>query len=107
MPTISFVHPSGEVVKVDAAAGISVMRAALASLVPGIVGECGGDLVCATCHVFVDPVWIGKLDPASDDERDMLEVTTEEPTEYSRLSCQIRVTPDLDGLTVGVPRTQR
>jgi 2Fe-2S ferredoxin len=83
------------------------MRAAVDHGVPKIIGECGGELACATCHVFVDPEWFDRLAPANDDELAMLQVTSEEPTQYSRLSCQIAVVEDLDGLIVNVPQTQR
>jgi 2Fe-2S ferredoxin len=83
------------------------MRAAVDHGVPKIIGECGGELACATCHVFVDPEWFDRLTPANDDELAMLQVTSEEPTQYSRLSCQIAVVEDLDGLIVNVPETQR
>jgi len=107
MPRIVFTQPSGAPVTLDAPAGISVMKAAVGNVVPGIIGECGGELVCATCHVFVDPEWFDRVGPASADEADMLEVTSEEPTEYSRLCCQITITEELDGLTLRVPATQR
>jgi 2Fe-2S ferredoxin len=83
------------------------MRAAVDHGVPKIIGECGGELACATCHVFVDPEWFDRLAAANDDELAMLQVTSEEPTQYSRLSCQIAVVEDLDGLIVNVPETQR
>jgi 2Fe-2S ferredoxin len=107
VPRIVFVKPDGERREVEAAAGESVMQAALNNLVDGIVGECGGDLSCATCHVFVDPEWHDALPEASDDEEDMLEATSEEPTKFSRLSCQIKCDDKLDGLVVHLPATQR
>ncbi|MGO4250376.1 2Fe-2S iron-sulfur cluster-binding protein [Paenarthrobacter sp. RAF54_2] len=99
---IQFRIPTGEVRKVDAADGETVMRAALSQDIPGIVGECGGELTCATCHVHVTPEWFDQLEPASGDEEDMLEVL-DDRTEHSRLCCQIRITPDLDGIEVAVP----
>jgi 2Fe-2S ferredoxin len=107
MPRVIFVQPSGTETVIDAPSGTSVMRAAVSNAVPGVIGECGGDMVCATCHVYVDEAWFGTVGPPSDDEADMLEVTSEEPTACSRLSCQIRVTEALDGLTVTVPASQR
>lgn len=83
------------------------MQAATAHLVPGIIGECNGELICATCHVYVDPAWSDSLVKMSAEEEDMLDVASEEPTPQSRLSCQIVMTEDLDGLVVRVPRTQR
>lgn len=105
--TITFVQPDGSNVEVAALEGDSVMRAAIDHDVDGIVGECGGDLSCATCHVFVDPAWFGRLPPASDEELDLLEATSEEPTAHSRLCCQIRCTPNLNGLVVQVSQNQR
>jgi 2Fe-2S ferredoxin len=85
----------------------SVMQTALNNLVDGIVGECGGDLSCATCHVFVDPDWYDALPGVTAEEEDMLEATSEEPTKFSRLSCQIKCHDKLDGLVVRIPATQR
>jgi ferredoxin, 2Fe-2S len=107
VPRIVFINPDGEQREVAAEAGESVMQAALNNLVDGIVGECGGDLSCATCHVFVDPEWFDSLPEVCDEEADMLEATSEEPTKFSRLACQIRCTSGLDGLVVHTPATQR
>lgn len=107
MARIVFVSPDGGTRELDAAPGQSVMQIATAHLVPGIIGECGGELICATCHVFVDPRWSGYLPAMSRDEEDMLEVASEEPTKESRLSCQIVLTDSLDGIVVKIPRTQR
>jgi ferredoxin, 2Fe-2S len=107
MPTIIYVQPDGDRRKIAASDGESVMQVATANLVPGIVGECGGDLSCSTCHVFVDAAWFDLIPPRSEDEIEMLEAASEEPTEHSRLSCQIRVNGSLDGLVVNVPASQR
>ena len=107
VPRIVFIKPDGERREVEAAEGESVMHAALNNLVDGIVGECGGDLSCATCHVFVDPEWFNALEESSADEQDMLEATSEEPTKFSRLSCQIKCHAKLNGLIVHLPATQR
>jgi 2Fe-2S ferredoxin len=107
VPRIVFIKPDGERREVVAAAGESVMQAAVNNLVDVIVGECGGDLSCATCHVFVAPEWYDALPGASGEEEDMLEATSEEPTKFSRLSCQIKCDDKLDGLVVHVPATQR
>jgi 2Fe-2S ferredoxin len=107
VPRIVFITPSGDRREVVAAAGESVMQAAVNNLVDGIVGECGGDLSCATCHVFVAPEWHDALAEATLEEADMLEATSEEPTKFSRLSCQIRCDDKLDGLVVHLPATQR
>ena len=107
MPRIIFVKADGERREVEAADSDSVMQTALNNLIDGIVGECGGDLSCATCHVFVDPEWFAALPEACSDEEDMLEATSEEPTKFSRLSCQIKCNKALDGLIVHLPATQR
>ncbi|HEY6870288.1 MAG TPA: 2Fe-2S iron-sulfur cluster-binding protein [Novosphingobium sp.] len=105
MPKIRFVQHDGREDVIDAAVGESVMRAALSHGVPGIVADCGGFLGCATCHVFVADDWADRLAPPSEDEETMLEMAVE-PTEFSRLSCQIVVDPDMDGLTLRVPERQ-
>jgi 2Fe-2S ferredoxin len=83
------------------------MQTATANLIPGIVGECGGELSCATCHVYVDQQWLGALAAPSPDEQDMLEATSEEPTDASRLCCQITLDDSLDGIVVQIPKTQK
>ncbi|MDM0072669.1 2Fe-2S iron-sulfur cluster-binding protein [Variovorax sp. J31P207] len=107
MTRVIFVQSNEATQEVDAIDGQSVMQAAIGGLVPGIFAECGGELSCATCHVYVDEDWLDRLPARSGDETDMLEVTSEEPTEASRLCCQIRMNPSLDGLTVRVPQTQK
>jgi ferredoxin, 2Fe-2S len=92
--------------EIYAAPGTSVMRAATDNLVSGIVGECGGDLSCATCHVYVDPTWSDRVGPPTTVELDMLEATSEEPTQDSRLSCQLICSSDTDGLVVEIPDSQ-
>lgn len=106
MGRVVFVQLDGSKQEVEAVDGQSVMQVARANLVPGIVAECGGELSCATCHVFVDEQWAGLLPARSDDEVDMLEVAAEEPTEFSRLSCQVRFDAALDGMVVTIPETQ-
>jgi 2Fe-2S ferredoxin len=90
----------------DARPGQSLMQAAVAAGVGGIVAECGGVLVCATCHVHVAPEWSDRLPPLSGDEDQMLDCTAAPRTGTSRLSCQITVGPELDGLSVEVPARQ-
>lgn len=104
---LTFVHPDGSSQTVEADDGQSVMRAALNGMVRGIVGECGGELSCATCHVFVDGAWMSKTGEVSEDEQDLLDTTSEEPTDCSRLSCQIKMNPSLEGLIVQIPASQR
>jgi ferredoxin, 2Fe-2S len=105
MPRVSFVQPDGTVRTVDAPAGLSVMEAAIDNGVPGIVAECGGACSCATCHVYVDPEWAGRLKAADALESGMLDCALE-PRKTSRLSCQIALTDELDGLVVHVPEAQ-
>lgn len=106
MGRMVFVQPDGSKREVEAVDGQSVMQVARANLVPGIVAECGGELSCATCHVFVDEQWAGLLPSPSDEELDMLEVAAAEPTECSRLSCQVRFDASLDGIVVTIPDVQ-
>ncbi|WP_315813565.1 2Fe-2S iron-sulfur cluster-binding protein [Bradyrhizobium sp. SZCCHNR2028] len=106
MTTITFIHPDSRSESVEAEDGASVMLAALTHGIDGIVAECGGNAVCATCHVYVDDAWTGKLDPVSDDEDALLDGTAAERWPNSRLSCQIKVQPALAGLVVRVPDRQ-
>jgi 2Fe-2S ferredoxin len=105
MPRITFIEPSGNRVEVDATAGESVMRAATNNAVTGIAAECGGCLSCATCHGYVDLQWIERLPPPSEEEKVMLECAID-PRPNSRLTCQIVVSDELDGLVVEIPATQ-
>lgn len=105
MPKVTFVQPDGKRQDVEANDGQSVMEAATGAMIRGIVGECGGGCSCATCHVYVDEAWSGKLAPADDMEKGMLEGAVE-PGPRSRLSCQIKMTAALDGLTVSIPAAQ-
>ncbi|WP_052254337.1 2Fe-2S iron-sulfur cluster-binding protein [Leisingera sp. ANG-S5] len=94
--------PGGGAVTATVDYGQSLMEAALAQDVPGVVGECGGSLACATCHVYVDPEWAAKCGEAGEFEDAMLNLA-ERRRETSRLSCQIETHPDLDGLVLEVP----
>jgi 2Fe-2S ferredoxin len=108
MPTITVHLTEANGTRHDLAVptGQSLMRAAVAADVDAIKADCGGTLTCATCHVFVDEAWFAKLPPAEADEDAMLEMTAAERRPNSRLSCQLQLTPDLDGLSVSVPDTQ-
>jgi ferredoxin, 2Fe-2S len=86
--------------------GQSLMQAALAADIEGIAADCGGCLTCATCHVYVDEAWLPKLLPPTAQENAMLELTAAQRRSNSRLSCQIRLMPELDGLRVELPDTQ-
>ncbi|MGE0216728.1 2Fe-2S iron-sulfur cluster-binding protein [Mycolicibacterium sp.] len=103
---ITFVEHDGTRHDVPAEVGSTVMRTATANLVRGVIGECGGEMSCATCHVFVDEQWYPRLAPKTADEDDMLDVTAEDSTQYSRLSCQIHLDASHDGLVVHIPKTQ-
>jgi ferredoxin, 2Fe-2S len=105
MPKLTFVQASGESQVVDAQNGKSVMEAAVNNMVRGIIGECGGSCSCATCHVYVDEPWFGQLLPADPQEQGMLEGAIE-PGPRSRLSCQIDVTDQLDGMVLRIPAGQ-
>jgi 2Fe-2S ferredoxin len=105
MPKIVFIESTGARHTVDVAAGHSVMQAATENFTPGIIAECGGCLTCATCHGYVDDAWLSKVPPRSRDEEAMLEGALD-PRPNSRLTCQIVVTNDLDGLIVHLPVRQ-
>ncbi len=106
MPKIAFTEPDGRRREIDAPLGVTLMEAARQNGVQGVVAQCGGACACATCHVYIDPAWLARLEPREEMEECMLE-TAWEPRENSRLSCQIHVTADLDGLPVTVPQQQR
>jgi 2Fe-2S ferredoxin len=106
MPKIVFIEPGGVRREIDAPVGITLMEAARQHRIEGVVAQCGGACACATCHVYVDPAWASKLEPLEDMEEGMLE-NAWEPRENSRLSCQIHITADMDGMQVTVPQRQR
>ena len=102
MPRITFIEPGGSRRVVDAPIGVTLMEAAVQNGVQGIVALCGGACACATCHVYVDAAWLPRLGVREEMEEGMLECAWE-PRDNSRLSCQIHVTADLEGLEVTVP----
>jgi 2Fe-2S ferredoxin len=105
MPKVKYIEHNGKEHVADVPLGWSVMEGAVKNLIPGIDADCGGACACATCHVHVDPQWVSKIPPKQDMEETMLDFAQElEPT--SRLSCQIKVTAELDGLVVRMPRSQ-
>jgi 2Fe-2S ferredoxin len=106
MPNIIFHSPDGSDHVVDARIGASVMETAVKHGVPGIVAECGGALACATCHVYVAPSFIGLTGVAEDFEDEMLDDAAAERQPNSRLSCQIRMTAELDGLKIDIAPEQ-
>ncbi len=93
----------GREITLDVTEGINLMEAATQRGVPGIIGECGGSMSCATCHVVVDPAWAERAGTPSAFEDDMLDITEADRQPTSRLSCQIRMTAALDGILVSVP----
>ncbi|MHC9293379.1 2Fe-2S iron-sulfur cluster-binding protein [Mycobacterium sp. LTG2003] len=106
MPKVVFITLDGASRIVDAHAGESVMAAAVRNGIPGIIGECGGNCSCATCHVYVDDEFVTAVGTAGDMEDDLLDLGVADRRVGSRLSCQIQLTEDLDGLTVRVPEGQ-
>lgn len=105
MPKIKYIEHTGKEHEVDVPAGWSVMEGAVKNLIPGIDADCGGACACATCHVFVDEAWLAKLPKKEDMEETMLDFAPDMAAN-SRLSCQIKVTPELDGLVVRMPKSQ-
>ncbi len=105
MAVLVFVQPDGSETTVPVQVGVSAMRHAVENSVPGIDADCGGECMCATCHVFVDPEWVGRIAPAGDFETDMLGIV-EDLADNSRLSCQIEMREDLDGLRLHLPSAQ-
>ncbi|MGE0669115.1 MAG: 2Fe-2S iron-sulfur cluster-binding protein [Sphingomonadales bacterium] len=105
MVKLIVIDASGAEHVLDAEAGRSVMKAATDALIPGIMGECGGCLSCATCHGYVDEAWAPKLAPPSESEVDMLSCAVDVEAN-SRLTCQIEMTPELEGLVVRLPAAQ-
>ena len=106
MTRIVYVHPSGKRDTLEVSNGLSVMQAATSRGVDGILAECGGNAMCATCHVYVDRDWIERLPPMSAEEDALLDGTASERRANSRLSCQLKIGPKLDGLTVHLPDRQ-
>lgn len=105
MPKLTIIEFSGTSHRLEVTEGTSVMRAAIDSMVPGILADCGGSCSCATCHCYVDEAWIARLDPPDAEERELLECALG-ANDSSRLSCQIRINDGLDGLVVHLPKSQ-
>ncbi|KRR20649.1 ferredoxin [Bradyrhizobium lablabi] len=106
MPSITFVHPDGRAQRVEASNGESAMQAATRQDVSGILAECGGNAMCATCHVYVDENWLARLPAIGDDEDALLDGAAAERQANSRLSCQIKLGAELDGLVLRLPERQ-
>ncbi len=105
MPKITYIDSSGNKKTIDVAKGLSVMEGAIQNDVPGIDADCGGGMACATCHVYVKEEWFNKLPKAEDAEQDMIDMAFE-PKKNSRLSCQLIVSEEVDGLVVTTPSKQ-
>ena len=105
MAKITYIENSGEKHIVEVQKGLTVMEGAVANNVPGIAADCGGGMACATCHVYVKDEWFDKINKKTEGEDDMLDQAYE-PKKNSRLSCQIQVTDDIDGLEVYLPEKQ-
>ena len=106
MPSIIFIHPDGSRQQVEASAGESAMQAATREDISGILAECGGNAMCATCHVYVDEAWLARLPPMGGDEDALLDGAAAERQANSRLSCQIKLAAGLDGLVLNLPDRQ-
>ena len=105
MPKITYIEHNGKSHEIEVANGLSVMEGAVQNNIPGIDADCGASCACATCHVYVDEKWFIKLPKKDSAEEDMLDMAFE-PKKFSRLSCQLTVTNELDGLVVKMPSKQ-
>ena len=105
MPKITYIEHSGKKHTIDVANGLSIMEGAVQNNIPGIDADCGGAMACATCHVYVKEEWFNNLPQKEQGEEDMLDMAFE-PKKNSRLSCQILVSKELDGIVVDLPKKQ-
>ena len=105
MPRITYLEDSGKSHTIEVSNGLSVMEGAVQNDIPGIDADCGGGMACATCHVYVKEDWLDKIPKKEDGEEDMLDMAYE-PKKNSRLSCQLIVSDELDGLIVSTPSKQ-
>ena len=105
MPKITYKDKSGNSKTLEVEKGLTVMEGAIQNNVPGIDADCGGSMACATCHVYVEEKWLSKLPKAEEGEIDMIDMAFE-PKKNSRLSCQLIVSDELDGLIVNIPSKQ-
>ena len=105
MPKVTYIEHNGKSHEVEVPNGLTVMEGAVQNNIPGIDADCGGSMACATCHVYVKEEWLDKLPKKEDGEEDMLDMAFE-PKKNSRLSCQLIVSDDLDGLVVKMPSKQ-
>ena len=105
MAKITYIENNGTSHTVEVAEGLTVMEGAVQNNIPGIDADCGGGMACATCHVYVKDEWFDKINKKSEGEDDMIDQAYE-PKKSSRLSCQIQVSPEIDGLEVHLPGKQ-
>ena len=105
MPKITYNTSDNKTHTIDVQNGLTVMEGAIQNDIPGIDADCGGGMSCATCHVYVNEEWLDKLPKKEDGEEDMLDMAYE-PKKYSRLSCQLTVSEELEGLVVKLPEKQ-
>ena len=105
MPKITYIEQNGSSKTIEVDNGLTVMEGAVQNNIPGIDADCGGGMACATCHVYVEDLWLNKLPKAEDAEQDMIDMAYK-PNKNSRLSCQIIVSDEIDGLTVTTPEKQ-
>ena len=105
MPKITYIEHTGKSHTIDIPKGLSVMAGAIQNNIPGIDADCGGSMACATCHVYVKEEWFDKLPKKEDGEEDMIDMAYE-PNKFSRLSCQLIVSDELEGLVVNLPEKQ-
>ncbi len=105
MAKITYITSDDKIYEIDVQNGLTVMEGAVQNNIPGIDADCGGGMACATCHVYVKEDWLDKLPKKEDGEEDMLDMAFE-PKQNSRLSCQLTVSDDLDGLIVNIPSKQ-
>ena len=105
MAKITYIEHSGKSHTIQVQNGLTVMEGAIQNNIPGIDADCGGAMACATCHVYVKEEWLNKLPKKEDGEEDMIDMAYE-PNKFSRLSCQLSVSDELDGLIVNLPEKQ-
>jgi|TARA_B100000945_G_C20063239_1_gene449033 2Fe-2S ferredoxin len=105
MPKITYIESNGNKKTIEVSNGLTVMEGAVQNNIPGIDADCGGGMACATCHVYVNDEWFNKIPKAEDGEQDMIDMAYE-PKKNSRLSCQLIVSDDLEGLVVMTPSKQ-
>ena len=105
MTKIVYIEHNGKLHSIDVQNGLTVMEGAVQNDIPGIDADCGGSMACATCHVYVKEEWFNKLPKKEDGEEDMLDMAYE-PNKFSRLSCQLTVSDELEGLVVNLPVKQ-